>query len=161
MDINLINLLHRNSIIKDGHWLYNGSLITGYGSYYNGASSFLVHRLSLCIYLKIDYKDHSWQACHLCEYTNCWNPLHLYQGTALTNHKDSVKAGNNFDIGILNRLRTHCSKGHELTPENTYHYKNERQCRICKRAGSNKYKQKYRKVLKDLGITRGRNRTFT
>ncbi len=29
--------------------------------------------------------------------------------------------------------RTHCRHGHELTEENTYHYRNQRHCRICRR----------------------------
>ena len=30
-----------------------------------------------------------------------------------------------------NRLKTHCRKGHEYTPENTYQYASGRQCKAC------------------------------
>lgn len=43
--------------------------------------------------------------------------------------------------GLKGRLKTHCRKGHELTPENVYFYagKNERQCRLCRKAGNKAY----------------------
>lgn len=31
-------------------------------------------------------------------------------------------------------LNTHCANGHEFTPENTYTYRNFRQCNICRKA---------------------------
>ena len=35
--------------------------------------------------------------------------------------------------GARNRAKTHCSRGHEFTPENTRHYQGERHCRPCAR----------------------------
>ena len=34
--------------------------------------------------------------------------------------------------GIANAAKTHCSHGHEFTPENTYTYQGRRQCRTCR-----------------------------
>lgn len=31
-----------------------------------------------------------------------------------------------------NREKTHCSKGHAFSPDNTYRYKNKRECRACR-----------------------------
>lgn len=34
----------------------------------------------------------------------------------------------------MKRAETHCKRGHEFTPENTYMHSNRRACRICRRA---------------------------
>jgi hypothetical protein len=34
----------------------------------------------------------------------------------------------------VRRARTHCKRGHEFTPENTYLYRNQRLCKECRRA---------------------------
>lgn len=62
---------------------------------------------------------------HLCRNTKCCNPAHLEPVTV----KENVRRGLN---GVL---RTHCSKGHELTPANTYlrASDNSRHCRTCRR----------------------------
>jgi len=46
--------------------------------------------------------------------------------------------------GHRNSLKTHCPKGHEYTPENTYIFKGGRRCRACKREA---YTPKQRKTL--------------
>lgn len=55
----------------------------------------------------------------------------LYWGTQSQNGQDAVRNKRNRWAN-----RTHCSNGHEFTPENTYRYPNKgkRLCRICHRA---------------------------
>lgn len=68
---------------------------------------------------------------HLCRVRRCINPDHLEPVTRQTN----ILRG----IGPLvtkakYKAMTHCKRGHEFTPENTYRTKNgRRQCRACHR----------------------------
>lgn len=60
---------------------------------------------------------------HLCRVRNCVNPAHLEAVTMLENIARSIPG---------NTLKTHCPKGHEYTPENTYTSKvGKRHCRAC------------------------------
>ena len=62
---------------------------------------------------------------HLCRVRTCVNPDHL----------EPVTPKVNTERGLHGELRTECSKGHNLTPENTYvrPSDNSRKCRICMR----------------------------
>jgi hypothetical protein len=63
---------------------------------------------------------------HLCRRPNCVNP----------NHLDPVPHRENMRRGLKGVLKTHCNRGHEYTPENTYHAPKtgHRQCLTCNRA---------------------------
>lgn len=69
---------------------------------------------------------------HLCRVRSCVNPDHL----------EAVTRGENLRRGRgKTGAQTHCKRGHELTPENTYRYVNRRgyvcrHCRQCRRAAS-------------------------
>lgn len=70
---------------------------------------------------------------HLCRNRACCNPLHLEPVTGRVNRARGIGAE-------LTRARgaavTHCLRGHEYTPENTYDYRDRgkgRSCRECKR----------------------------
>lgn len=39
------------------------------------------------------------------------------------------------EIAERRRAATHCKRGHEFTPENTYIHHGRRRCRTCKRDG--------------------------
>lgn len=71
------------------------------------------------------------ELCHTCDVRLCVRPDHLYEGTRTTNVRDCVSRGRHKWAA-----RTHCSHGHQYTPENTYLYTKrgtvERQCRACK-----------------------------
>lgn len=59
---------------------------------------------------------------HLCRVPMCCNPLHLEAVTHAENMARSARA-----------MQTHCKRGHEFTPENTYIVPTtgSRQCRAC------------------------------
>lgn len=89
LNIELINKLHENITIYQGHWLFgNGK---GYGAVHIRGFSYTAHRLSLSVYLKLDYDDTNWWACHLCPYKRCINPTHLYEGSPKSNNLDRSK----------------------------------------------------------------------
>ena len=66
--------------------------------------------------------------CHRCDNPRCINPGHLFLGTPKDNMRDKVLKGRH-----ASQLKTHCPRGHEFTPENTYWYSSRqgRKCRAC------------------------------
>lgn len=65
------------------------------------------------------------QADHLCRVRHCINPEHF---EIVTNAENTMRQDH------ANRLKTHCKRGHEFTPENTTERRGRRICRECDRA---------------------------
>lgn len=83
---------------------------------------FLTHNVEL---------PRSQQVCHTCDERRCWNPGHMFVGTNQENCLDMAAKKRHH----MNR-RTHCPKGHEYTPENTFTHVdkygwNHRDCIAC------------------------------
>lgn len=79
---------------------------------------------------------------HSCDNRACCNPDHLRIGTQYENIQDMISRGRHVGNGY--ELRTHCIRGHEFTPENTYTSQvGKRQCCTCVLA-----KSKVRNLIK-------------
>ena len=66
---------------------------------------------------------------HRCDNPPCRNVEHLFLGTRGDNNRDRHQKGR---TKTGSKPHTHCKKGHELTPDNSYVHPHGRQCRRCK-----------------------------
>lgn len=129
-----------------GCWQWRGSLSQGYGRFIVRTENRGAHRVSFELHKGLipeGYDVH-----HICRNKRCVNPDHL----EILTHKEHCQMG---EQGEYNRVKTHCPKGHEYTPENTYlgKRKNNRTCRECSRTRDRERKRnlrRSRKLIRDL-----------
>lgn len=115
---------------SDGCWCWTGSLKeTGYAQFYDGTKVVRAHRWA---YEQLTGPiPEGRHLDHTCRVRHCVNPDHLEPVTKRENERRGLKG----------ELKTHCTKGHEYTEENTYRYKNgHRRCRQCRREQMARYK---------------------
>ena len=109
----------------DGCWIWTASLFkTGYGQFNWKGKPSRAHRvayLSLVGSIPVGLEPD-----HLCRKRNCVNPACMELVTRSENVRRSPIHNN--------RVKTHCSEGHEYTLANTYVYPRNgaRACRVCR-----------------------------
>ncbi|MFE0808181.1 HNH endonuclease signature motif containing protein [Streptomyces sp. NPDC058848] len=106
-------------------WLWTGQTDRhGYGRFKVNGSHVLAHRWAYQHY--IGAIPDGLVTDHLCRVRKCVNPDHLEAITGSENTRRGRSA---------NGEKTHCHRGHEYTPENTFNQRRGgRVCRICIRA---------------------------
>jgi hypothetical protein len=112
--------------------------VEGYGRFTDSArrvSAFNAHRWAY-EHLRGEIPD-GLQLDHLCRNRGCVNPWHCEPVTGRIN----VLRGESF--AAINATKTHCHRGHEFTPENTYLTRGKRQCRSCCRLADQRYYQRH------------------
>lgn len=109
-------------------WIWNAARDKdGYGRFtIKKGLMVMAHRFSF----EIAYGpiDRNLQIDHLCRVRECVNPWHMELVTA------SINTLRGFNQASLNKQKTHCKWGHELTTENVYNppkYPSRRCCRKC------------------------------
>lgn len=129
-----------------GCWLWTGWLNNkGYGGFSmasSGKTQVLAHRASYEHYNTKIQKGLDLD--HLCFTPSCVNPEHLEPVT----HRENCLRGHGW--GAINARKTHCSKGHEFTVENTWRDpkdSNKRHCKECNRLRANDHYYRTRQVL--------------
>lgn len=135
----------------DKCWPWTGKVngsgygIIGLGRRSEGKSA--VHRVAYEIAIgpipdghQLDHTCHNDTECFGggdCEHRRCCNPKHLEPVTQQIN----VARGN---AGLWQTFKTHCPKGHEYTPENTFSNNGGRGCKTCRRDWNRKYNSRKR-----------------
>lgn len=128
-------LNERYTVNEAGCWIWVGTIdIGGYGRAVRDKKESKAHRLS--------YEMHRGPIPagmfldHLCRVRACINPDHLEPVTA----RENLLRG----IGhpAINAAKTHCKRGHEFTPDNTYrapNYPTRRMCKVCSKGARTRY----------------------
>lgn len=127
-----------------GCWLWTGYVTPdGYGRWGTGKGRTGAHRWAYREWvgpipagLVIDHLCHDPKVCAggpACDHRRCVNPAHL---AAVTKREN--------DARTTYTAMTHCKRGHEFTPENTYTGRGVRQCRACQRAAVAAYRARRR-----------------
>ena len=143
------------SICEDGTepcWLWGGGIDTrGYGQYWLNKTQ-QAHKLAFLDAGGVLTPKKPWvlHKCHEYWFKDnkaCVNPKHLRAGSLSENVQDTIKAGTfKNPMTDLNKLKTHCPRGHELSGDNLIKYQLKlgyRSCKICYNKHSRKsYKKK-------------------
>jgi len=121
-------------------WLWLGRKNhAGYGLFDVGATTERAHRMAVRIFSGKNLPANR-VVDHLCGNRSCVNPGHLEVVSQATNNMRATTS-----ITRLNKLKTKCSRGHDLAGNNLYIVGGKRRmCRKCKNTSSKTWKRKAR-----------------
>jgi len=121
-------------------WLWIGAKTLGYGHFGWPPSSGFAHRAAWLLYR--GPIPEGMRVSQTCDRRDCVNPDHL----KLRTQKEVVEKREARRIAgaysMKKTPKTHCKRGHEYTPANTYTWKTYRFCRACVNLRSLKYQAK-------------------
>lgn len=136
-------LTESRRITDNGCWEWTRAVTEhGYGRMSYQDQVHRVHRLAAHLWHGLDLDDSTTKVCHHCDNPPCFNPEHLYLGTQKTNVRDMIDRGRNYPGPDR---WTHCTRGHELTPDNTVGVKKPR-CRTCNNEQQNRRRREKQAV---------------
>lgn len=122
-------------------WPWTAAQARGYGTFVVTKHPKRIARSNRFVWELTHGQEPDGFVCHSCDNPLCCNPDHLWIGTHIDNMNDMRAKGR-----AAKQSDTHCQRGHEFTPENTYvsvgHNGNTRRtCRECVRVG---HRQQYK-----------------
>lgn len=110
-----------------GCWNWTASLtVWGYGQIKIRPRNMRVNRVAAHVFKGFDLNSKLW-VLHRCDNRRCFNPDHLFYGTAKDNQQDCIAKGRHSE-----QQRTHCPQGHAYSGKNLrISCRGARLCKAC------------------------------
>lgn len=129
MKMHAVDRFFHSASVTAECWEWTGYIKpNGYGQFHpaHGQTAY-AHRWSFQSF--VGEIPHGLQIDHLCRNRKCVNPDHLEPVTNVENMRRAPVNGG----GLFHAAKTHCIRGHEFAPDNTYSHNGKRHCRACKK----------------------------
>jgi hypothetical protein len=147
-----------SKVDKSGeHWIWTGASSSPkhskekYGTFRLAGKMEKVHRISYAIHHGLI--PYAQEVRHTCDITLCVKPEDLICGYHYQNMQDIIDRGRDKGQAKINREKTHCKRGHELSGYNlSIDVNGSRQCKKCQVIRTKKWADKKRmKEVLDMG----------
>lgn len=134
--INKYKILSRvEKINHSGCWEWQGNINdNGYGRIGINKKNYYVHRVSYDLFFGITNLDNVID--HICRNRKCCNPDHLREVDSFENVIENSES-----LPSKRFNQKECLRGHLLSGENVYKYKNKRYCKSCRADYHKTYKR--------------------
>ena len=134
----------------DGCWLWTGGTDgKGYPIIWHQRRARGAHRVAWELRHAQPFPD-GLLACHKCDTPLCIRPDHIFPGTVLENTRDAWAKGRMRP----QERRTHCMRGHAMTPDNVSLQRGKRKCRTCRSIRAKKHAETRRALAAALKAKR-------